>query len=277
MTRQRVKKRLPLLLLDLLMIAVSLIIVVPLLIMIFGAFKTSAEAARFSLDLPKRWMVENFAYVVEYGDVARSFANTAILAVVSTFFAHWFATMASYVLSRRKSKAVNRIYIYFLSGMIVPFQIVTTFALLRFIHLNGTFLGVILVFVSTNLAYNTVVYTAFFRSVPRELDEAAFVDGCKPFRTYLTIILPLSKPIIFTQLVITLMNVWNDFMIPLFFLNSSKKWPLSLTIYKFYGQESSNWNYVFADVVIMVAPIILFYLYAQRYIVAGLTTGAVKG
>lgn len=262
---------------ELLMVGLSLLIVVPLLIMILGSFKTSAEASRFSLALPDKWMFENYAYVFKYGNVARSFTNTVIITAFSTFFAHMFSTMGSYILARRRTKAANRLYVYFLTGMIVPFQIVTTFALLRMLTLNGSFLGVILIFISTNLAYNTIVYTGFFRAVPRELDEAAFVDGCKPFRTYLTIILPLSKPIIFTQLVITMMGVWNDFMIPLFFLNSSKKWTMSLTIYTFFGQESSNWNYVFADVVIMVAPIIIIYIYAQKFIVSGLTSGAVKG
>ena len=119
--------------------------------------------------------------------------------------------------------------------------------------------------------------SGFIKNVPRELDEAAFIDGATPVRTFFSVIFPLLKPIVATVIVTTAMGAWNEFMVPLYFFNSSSKWTMPLTVYNFFGQYSSDWNYVFADLVLTALPITILYLLCQKYVVAGATAGAVKG
>ena len=115
------------------------------------------------------------------------------------------------------------------------------------------------------------------KNVPRELDEAAFIDGCRPVRLFFTIVAPLLKPIVATNVVFISMNIWNDMMIPLYLVNDPSKTPVSLSVYQFYGSYFRDWNLVFADLVIASVPMIVLYFYLQKYIVSGLTVGAVKG
>ena len=262
---------------EVIMILITALMMCPLLIMVLGAFKDQVAAARFDLALPDAWHLENFAFVFEKGGVLRSFINSLILTGGATLFGVIFSAMAAFVIARKDSKGSLRMYNYFLLGMIAPLQIITTYAVLKFLHLNGTFPGLIMVYVAINLPFNIFLFCSFIKGIPRELDEAAFVDGCGQGRLFFGIILPLLKPVTATSVVILAMSVWNDFQLPLYLLNTPKKWTLPLTVYNFYGQYYSSWNYVFADCIITAVPILVVYLFAQKYIVAGMTSGAVKG
>jgi len=270
-------RKVNLIILEICMLLCSLIIIFPMLIMILGSVKDATEAARFNISLPETFHFENFLMVIEKGSVIRSFINSVVITGIATAAGVVIAAMAAFVIARRPGKGAERLYNLFFLGMVAPLQIITTYLLLDLLHIRGSVGGLILIYLAINLPFNIFMFTSFIRGVPRELDEAATVDGCNVWRMFFSIILPVLKPVMATSCVIFAMNVWNDFQLPLYFLNSSDKWTMPLTVFKFYGQYFSNWNFVFADMVLTALPILLVYLFAQKFIVEGMTAGAVKG
>lgn len=271
------RKKLKLYALEIIMILSCLIIIIPMLIMIFGSFKDAVGAAKFDISLPTEWHFENFAVVIESGNLLRSFVNSIAITGGATILGVLFSAMAAFVIARRKDKGADRLYNFFFIGMVAPLQIITTYLLLDMLHIRGSMLGLVLIYIAINLPFNTFMFTSFIRGIPTELDEAAIIDGCSAGKMFFAVILPLLKPVLATSCVIFAMGVWNDFQLPLYFLDSSEKWTMPLTVYKFYGQYFSNWNYVFADMLLTALPILILYLFAQKFIINGMTSGAVKG
>lgn len=263
--------------LTLILAAISLVIIVPLLIMILGSVKNPAEAQLFNLRLPSKWYFDNYSYVIEEGGIGRAGINSFIITILVTIVVLISGSLCAFVVSRRSTRYTKFVYQLFLVGMVSPIQVVTTFGLLKVLHLTGTYIGVILIEAAVQLPWTIFTLTGFIKNVPKDLDEAAFIDGASPIRMFFKIILPLLKPILATALVSTAMYAWNEFMVPLYFFNTSAKWTLPLTVYNFFGQYASNWNYVFADLMITALPIAILYLCCQKYIVSGATAGAVKG
>jgi len=255
----------------------SMIIIVPLLIVLLGSMKDPLAAGQFNISLPREWHFENFKFVLENGNVIQSLFNSVFITVVSTIIGVISASMLGFVLARRTTKGADRLYNYIFLGMVAPMQIITTFFVLNSLHLSGSFVGIVLVYIAINLPFNTFRFTSFIKGIPRELDEASIIDGCNIWGVFFKVVLPLLKPVIATSGIIFAMNVWNDFQLPLYFLNDSSKWTLPLTIYSFYGKYFSNWNYVFADMIITALPLLIIYIFAQKYIVQGMVAGAVKG
>ncbi|MDO4272889.1 MAG: carbohydrate ABC transporter permease [Eubacteriales bacterium] len=255
----------------------SLVIICPLLIVILGSFKDAPEAQAFNLALPSSWHFENFSVVIDKGNMGQAFMNSMIITLAVTAFVVVAGSLNAFVVSRKKCRFTSFVYYLFLLGMIAPIQIVTTYGLLQMLNLTGTFVGVICVEAALQMPWTIFTLSGFIKNVPKELDEAAFIDGASPLRMFFSIIFPLLKPIMATVVVTTAMGAWNEFMVPLYFFNSASKWTMPLTVYNFFGQYSSNWNYVFADLVLTALPITILYLLCQKYVVAGATAGAVKG
>lgn len=271
------KERLKLIPLEVFMLLISLIILAPILIMLFGSLKTEVEVLKFDLSLPSTFKFDNYLFVIKSGNVLRAMSNSILIALFSVIACLAFSSQCAFILARRKSRTSEKIYNYFILGMVAPLQIITTFALFKILNLSGTYLSVILIYIAINLPFSVLMFTSFIKGVPRDIDEAAVVDGCGALRVFYQIIFPNLKPVIMTNIIIIAMSVWNDFMIPLYFLNSSSKWTMPLTVYNFFGQYFSNWNYVFADLILTALPIVILYLFCQKYIIAGMTAGAVKG
>lgn len=255
----------------------SLFVIIPLCIMLLGSVKNPAEAQQFNLNLPTTWHFDNYLYVLQKGGIGRAMVNSMIITISVSAIVLTSGSLCAFVVSRRSSKYMRFVYSLFLLGMISPLQIITTFALLKVLNLMGTYVGVIMIETAIQLPWTIFTLSGFIKGVPRDLDEAAFIDGAKPARMFFQIILPLLKPILATALVSTAMGAWNEFMIPLYFFNASSKWTMPLTVYNFFGQYASNWNYVFADLVLTALPITILYLACQKYVISGATAGAVKG
>ena len=164
----------------------------------------------------------------------------------------------------------------FILGLIVPVAYIPTYLVLDRLHLLDTYLGIILIFTTYGLPQSVFLYVQFAKTIPRELDEAAILDGCSTMQLFSRVIFPLLKPTTATVFVLSFVGAWNDVMIPMFFVNGNK-WALPLTVYNFYGGYMKSWNLVFADIMLTIAPLIVVYLVAQKQIVSGMTAGAVKG
>ena len=153
----------------------------------------------------------------------------------------------------------------------------TFFFLLQYLHIYGTFFSVICIFISLRIPFTVMTFCSFVKGVPREIDEASIMDGCNFWQMTIKILFPILKPIMVTNVVITAIDVWNNFMIPLFYLGSAKKSTISMVIYSFFGRYNRDWQYVFAALMLVVLPMLIFFIILQKHIIAGMTAGAVKG
>ncbi|MBC8081528.1 MAG: carbohydrate ABC transporter permease [Gorillibacterium sp.] len=255
----------------------GLLIIIPLLIVLLNSLKDRAGANLMTLSLPKTFHWNNYLIVIKEGRLLQSFFNSLLISTASVFISTLFSSLASFIISRRKSKFNRGIYYYFLVGLIAPLNMVTVIKTLQVFHLMNSYSGIILLYSSLLIPFSIFLYAGFINTVPQELDEAAIIDGCGPGRLFFNVVFPLLKPVTMTVVVINFMNSWNDFITPLYLLNSSEKWTMTLAIYNFYGQRISDWQLVFADIVLTVLPVLFIYMLGQRYIISGMTAGAVKG
>ena len=257
--------------------AASLMVIVPLVLIILNAFKGDGEAMTMSMTLPKHWTLQNFLSVIEKGKLIRSFGNSLLYSGCATVLTVLLGTMAAYVFSRRRSGGVAAIYMYVVLGMVIPINYVTLTKVMQVTHLNNTALGIILLYVALQTPFTVFLTYGFVSKVPVEMDEAAILDGCTPVSLFVKVVLPMMKPAIITAGVLCFLNTWNEFTIPLYFTQSSNKWPMTLAIYNFFGQYEMSWNLICADVLLTCLPVVALYLVCQKYIVGGQTEGAVKG
>lgn len=256
---------------------VSLIMLVPLALIVVNAFKPDGEVLTMTLSLPKEWTLENFLVVVEKGKLGRSFLNSLLYAGSATILTVLLGSMAAYVFSRRRSRLNNGIYMYLVLGIVIPINYVALMKVMQMTHLHDTAPGIILLYVATQLPFTVFLLYGFVSKIPVDLDEAALLDGCGPMRLFFHIIIPMLRPSMVTAGVLCFLNTWNEFIMPLYFLNSSEKWPMTLAVYNFFGQFETSWNLVCADILLTCLPVIVLYLICQKYIVGGQTAGAVKG
>lgn len=256
---------------------ISLIVIIPLLVLFLNSFKTSGEANRMTLSLPKEWMFENYGKVIEQGKLLSSFLNGLMYAFCSVIIIVVLVSAAAFVISRNQ-KGINRFLYYFIiSGIAMPINNVALMKVLQALHLVNTRIGIILLYAAINIPLSLFLAYGFVGTIPREIDEAAVIDGCKPGQLFLRVIAPLLKPIVSTLFVLDFMAVWNDFTMPLYYLNNSRKWPMTLAVYNFFGAFEYSWNLVAADIILTLAPVLLVFIIGQKYIVGGVSAGSVKG
>jgi len=256
----------------------SAICLIPLLLILFNSMKDKKAAAEMNLALPSfPIQFENYFVVIEKGKLAQSFLNSLIYSAGSVVLCVLFASLAAYVLSRNQTKLNKALYMFIVMGITLPVNYVALTKVLMTLHLNNTRVGIILLYTAMQLPFMTFLIHGFVAKVPTELDEAAIIDGCGPVRLFFSVIMPLLKPAIATSVVLTFLNTWNEFTSPLYFLNNTDKWPMTLSVYNFFGMYYKDWNLVCADILLTSLPVIIVYLLGQKYIVAGMTSGAVKG
>lgn len=256
---------------------ISLIVIIPLVVLFLNSFKTSGEANRMTLSLPKEWMFENYQTVIEQGKLLSSFFHGLLYAVFSVLIVVIVVPAAAFVISRNP-KGINRFLYYFIiSGIALPINNVALMKVMQALHLVNTQIGIILLYAAINIPLSLFLAYGFIGTIPREIDEAAVIDGCKPSQLFLRVIAPLLRPIVSTLFVLDFMSVWNDFTMPLYYLNNSRKWPMTLAVYNFFGAFEYSWNLVAADIILTLAPVLLVFIIGQKYIVGGVSAGSVKG
>lgn len=256
----------------------SAICLIPLLLILFNSLKEKKAAAKMDLHLPA-WPIQwsNFITVIEKGKLASSFCNSLIYSAGAVILCVLFAALAAYVLSRNQSGLNRFLYMFLVLGITLPINYVALTKVLQFLHLNNTSGGIILLYTAMQLPFMTFLIHGFVAKVPMELDEAAVIDGCGPLQLFFLIVFPMLKPAIATASILTFLNTWNEFVSPLYFLNRSEQWPMTLSVYNFFGMYFKDWNLVCADILLTSLPVLIVYLIGQKYIVSGMTAGAVKG
>lgn len=273
-----IKKKITSILTNVLAWMFSAVCLIPLLLILFNSMKDKKAAALMNLSLPT-WPIpwDNYLVVIEKGKLAMSFLNSLIYSAGSVILCVFFASLAAYVFSRNQTKINNFLYMFLVMGITLPINYVALTKVLMTLQLNNTRIGIILLYTAMQLPFMTFLIHGFVAKVPIELDEAAIIDGCGSIKLFFFIVFPLLKPAVATSVVLTFLNTWNEFTSPLYFLNSTQKWPMTLSVYNFFGMYFKDWNLVCADILLTSLPVIIVYLLGQKYIVAGMTTGAVKG
>lgn len=254
-----------------------LIVIIPFYVVLINSFKTSTEANRMSINFPTAFHFENYTTVIEQGKLFTSLYNSLLYSFVSVIIILVLVLAAAFVISRN-TKGINKVFYYFIiTGLAMPINNITLFKVLQTLNLMNTRLGIILIYSAVNIPLSLFIAYGFVATIPKELDEAAIIEGCSTIQLFSKIILPLLKPIASTLAVINMMAVWNDFIMPLYYLNNSNKWPMTLAVYNFFGAFENSWNLVCADIVLTILPVLLVFIFGQKYIVGGVSAGAVKG
>ena len=255
----------------------SLILLTPLLLILVNSFKTSQAASDMNLALPASFEWSNYSLVVEKGKLGVTFLNSVLYSVGSVLLCTLLCTMASYVLSRNRRRLHRFLYLFLVLGIAMPINFITLMKVTQTLKLMNSRIGIILLYTATQIPFNIFLIHSFVSKISPEIDEAAVIDGASPVSLFFRIVMPLLKPVLVTVMVLTFLNTWNEFVMPLYFLGSTDKWPMTLAVYNFFGMYFKDWNLVCADIVLTSAPVIIVYLLGQKYIVSGMTAGAIKG
>jgi raffinose/stachyose/melibiose transport system permease protein len=255
----------------------AVVIFAPIFLVFVNALKTRPEASSMSIELPTAPQWQNFSTVIESGKLDTAFVNSVLYAFAATALCVTASALAAYVLARNPTRRNRLIYLLLILGIAMPTNFVTLTSVMQATHLINTQLGIILLYAATQIPFSVFLIYAFMSRLPPELEEAAFIDGASPLRAFRSVVFPQLTPVLVTCAVLNILNLWNEFLLPLYYLNRSSAWPMTLAVYNFFGQYLSDWSLVSADVVLTIVPVILVYLVAQRWIQSGVSAGAVKG
>jgi raffinose/stachyose/melibiose transport system permease protein len=262
------------------LIVFGIVFVVPFVFIFLTAAKARGEAALFQFSWPSQFqLLDNLREVLSFGDyrMFRALWNSTLLTVGSVTLIVLFSALVAFVMQRRQDRMASLVSSVMLAGLIIPPAVVPTIFLLQWLGIYKTLFGLIMVEVAYTMPFAILIFRAFMASIPSEIDEAAIMDGASPLQVFFGIILPLLKPAMITVIVTSAVGIYNDFTGPLYFLPGNENVTAQLTLFSFISQFSSQWNLLFADVlVITILPLIMF-LFFQRQIVSGMTAGAIKG
>jgi raffinose/stachyose/melibiose transport system permease protein len=259
----------------------ALIVLFPMYLTVVTAFKTPAETTKNFFMPPMTLFLDNFKYILNRSEFLTYVKNSVIVTVVSITLISIVTPMVSYAIARNMnhSKFYKGLYMYFLLAIFVPFQVIMVplTKVLSKINLMNL-VGLIICYLSFSLAQSVFLYTGYIKSVPLELEESAFIDGASVMQTFFRIVYPLIMPMTATIIILNSLWIWNDFLLPLLVLNkSSKMWTMPLFMFNFKNQYTFDVNYAFAAFLLALVPIMILYAFMQKYIIEGLTVGALKG
>ena len=259
---------------------ISLIFIYPVFLMFLNSFKPFGEVVSDPIALPKAPTLENYTYVINKIHYLSLFMNNVINTVIGIVGIVVFSSMAAYILGRRRNLYTKIVYTLLITPMLIPFQtiMITLLKAMSVIHLDQSRVGLGIQYWGFGIPMATFIFYNFMKTIPKELDESAKIDGASTFRGFISVIFPLLKPVTFTVIVIDVMWIWNDFLLPLLMVNSSNKTKtLVLASYTFVGQMNTKWQFAMTAMVLTVLPSIIVFIFLQKYIVEGVVAGAVKG
>ena len=262
------------------LLVAGIVFVVPFIFILFTAAKDRATASRLEFTSPTDWqLIPNIVEVIGFRNdlMVTALRNSLILTVLSVTLIVVFAAMVGFVLQRRRDRLGSIVSALVLAGLIIPPAVVPTIYVLQAVGLFKTLPGLVLVEVAFLMPFSVLIFRTFVSAIPRELDEAAIMDGAGPVTLFLRVILPLLRPAIITVIVVTSVAVYNDFVNPLYFLPGTDNATVQLTLFNFQSQFNTRWNLLFADVLLITIPPLIMFIFFQRQIVSGMTAGAVKG
>lgn len=258
---------------------VLLVIVIPLSFSVLGGFRTSGQLAADPVGLPDPWVFTNYLDTLANPAFYNQLKNSLLVALGTTILVLPAASLAAFVIARYRFRGREAVYTLFTLGLLFPVAVAVLplFITLRQTGLLNSLLGVALPQAAFALPFSIVILRPFFRSIPRDLEDAAAIDGCGPFRFYWSVMLPLSRPVLSTIAVLTVVSSWNAFLLPLHVLTQPDQWTLPIGVNNISAQYVTDYARILAYTTLAMIPALAFYFIAQRQIVSGLIAGGVKG
>lgn len=262
------------------MIIATCFYIYPVFLMFMNSVKPFGEIVSDAIAFPTTLAWDNYTYVIDKIKYVKLFTNNVIITVTGIVGIVAFSSIAAYILDRRKNRYTKLAYTVIITPMLIPFQtiMITLLKSMNILHLSGSKLGLGVQYWGFGIPMATFIFYNFMKTIPREIDESAIIDGASTFRTFRSIIFPLLKSVTVTVIVLDVMWIWNDFLLPLLMVNSSNETKtLVLAAYTFVGQMNTKWHYAMTAMVLAVVPSIIIFIFLQKYIVDGVVAGAVKG
>jgi raffinose/stachyose/melibiose transport system permease protein len=262
-----------------LILVLALIFLFPLYIAVLMSVKTAKQTFDSFYALPSSLDFSNYLHAWQTSKFPVAITNSLIITGLSVVLIVLVSALAGYSIARRNKPFYNIIFLLFLSGMMIPFQVtmLPLYKLGKTLHMLNTHWGIILIYGGFGVQMGVLFYTAFIKQISREIEEAATIDGCSTPGIFFRVILPLLKPVTATVVVLNALYIWNDFLLPLLYLQDNQYRTIPLQQYFFFGQYSSDLNLAFAYAVMGMIPVIVFFLLMQKFIIKGIAAGAVKG
>ncbi len=261
--------------LELLMIGVALLFVYPVYVLVNLSLKTPHEISQASLSLPAHLQTSNYSQAWQGAHLGAAMLNSTIITVTSLLCLICVGSTAAYYLARTRTRLSYGLFIAFLLGIVLPFQLalVPLYKFMKDTGLLGSYTSMVLFYTGLQVPFTIFLYTGFLRALPREYGEAALVDGASHWQSFTRITFPLLRPITGTVIILNGVFVWNDFLTPLVYLGGTPNETLPVVVYQFVGQFVSNWGLIFAAVVVASLPILIAFLVLQRYVIRGFASG----
>lgn len=258
---------------------VAIVVLFPAIYAILGGFRDTAQISANPVSLPSPWVFSNYTEILGSSTFWRQVWNSVLIAIVSTLLTVPVAALAAFMFARVMFRGRELLYVFFTLGLLFPVAvaILPIFLMVRNLGLLDNPLGVALPQAAFGLPVTIVILRPFFRSFPTELQDAAAIDGASTFRFFWQILLPLSRPILATVSVLAIVGSWNAFLLPLVVLTDSDAWTLPLGVTSYSQQYATDTARVLAFTSLSMVPALIFYAFAERHLISGLTTGAVKG
>jgi raffinose/stachyose/melibiose transport system permease protein len=259
-------------------LALAVVVIVPIAYVALGGFRTNAQLAAHPVGLPHPWITHNYTKVLASSGFWRQVGNSAIIAAIASIIVVGVSSLAAYPLSRFEFRGREAIYTFFTFGLLFPIAVAALplYLLLRQLHLDESWLGVALPEAAFGIPITIIILRPFMRNVPAELEDAAAIDGCTSFGFFWRVLLPLSRPALMTVIILAVITSWNNFIVPLLVLTSPNHWTLPLGAANYSTEHSADTAGVLAFTTLSIIPALVFFLFAERRIVGGLS-GAVKG
>ena len=260
-------------------IVTCIIFLIPFYFMLVQSLKSRAEANKLSISWPSELHFEDYIEVFQHSNyqLVRAFKNSGLLAFFTVIGLLITAAMAAYVIQRRQDKLMTGIQSVIMLGLMIPAAIMPTIHLLQSLHIYKTMFSMVMIEIALQTPFAIMLYRGYMASIPRELEEAARIDGCSKWQIFTKVIFPLLKPIQATLIILVGVQTFNDFTNPLYFLPGAKNTTVQLTLYNYQGMLGSNYNLLFADIIIITIPMLILFIIFNKKIVDGMVAGSVKG
>ena len=273
------KPRLHDFILFLILVLIAIIFIYPILFALQSAFKSNGDILKNPVAFPTSLYTQNFKDLFEQSDFLTAIIHSVILTVVSEVLIVFIVPMAAYAIERRSSRFTKFLYSFFIAGMMIPFHLYMfpLFKEMKVFHIFGTMAGPIVSYIAGSVAFGTLLYCSFLKTVPVEIEEAAMIDGCTPFQTFWRVTFPLLGPCTGSMVILNGLGIWNDYLMPYLALPSGKAKTITVEIASFVGQYTARWDIVFAGTIISIVPALIIFCMFQKYFVKGITAGGAKG
>ena len=261
------------------LILCALFTLAPLLLALINSFKSNGEILTNVLSLPKEITSVNYVRSFDKMHYLRSLGNTVFLAAGGVGLIILFSALAGWKLCRTKTRFSKFLLSLFIFSMLIPFSsiMIPLYKVVLVLNIKNSLFGLCFVYAGLGVSMAIFLYHGFVKGIPRELEEAAAIDGCSPLQTFFRIVFPMLKPVTATICITNVLWIWNDFLLPLVILSDNKKYTLLLSTNTLFGQYSSDWSAILSALVIAALPVIVFYALLQKQILKGITDGAMKG